>query len=172
MSSSIKKMENVRMMTSRKSAVQMIAAAGIVASLAIGFAAAHGNKNWPVPAEAKKKQNPLPSTPAALQAAKAVYDDKCLQCHGDTGKGDGPEAAMYDVKPANFADAHMMGEMTDGEIFYKMSEGRMPMPAFKKQLTDEQRWQLVHFVRTFAPKPAHKYEPAKPAAKKPASRKS
>jgi mono/diheme cytochrome c family protein len=50
--------------------------------------------------------------------------------------------------------------MTDGEIFWKMTEGRKPMPSFKKQLTDEQRWQLVNFLRTFAPKPV-----AKPAAK-------
>jgi len=46
----------------------------------------------------------------------------------------------------------MMEEMTDGEIFYKISEGRRPMPSFKKRLTEEQRWQLVNYVRTFAPK--------------------
>ena len=136
-----------------------------VAALAL----AHGS-NWPVPEAAKKMKNPVPLSDAALQAAKAIYEEKCAQCHGDTGKGDGSEAAMYDVKPANFSDAHMMGEMTDGEIFYKMSEGRQPMPAFRKQLTEEQRWQLVHFVRTFAPKPQPKKDEAKPAKKAPAKK--
>ena len=139
----------------------LIASAGVTLRVA-----AHGS-NWPVPEAAKKMKNPVPLSDAALQAAKAIYEDKCAQCHGDTGKGDGSEAAMYDVKPANFSDAHMMGEMTDGEIFYKMSEGRQPMPAFKKQLTEEQRWQLVHYVRTFAPKPQPKKEEAKPAKKVP-----
>ena len=67
---------------------------------------------------------------------------------------------MYSVKPANFTDSHMMSEMTDGELFWKLSEGRRPMPSFKKRLTEEQRWQLVNFVRTFAPPPPL---PAKPA---------
>ena len=113
----------------------------------------HGKEPWPAPAAEKARKNPLASSPAVLQAARAVYTDKCEQCHGERGKGDGPEAMMYDVKPANFSDAKMMAEMTDGEIFWKISEGRQPMPSFKKQLTDLQRWQLVHFLRYFANKP-------------------
>ena len=42
--------------------------------------------------------------------------------------------------------------MTDGEIFWKISEGRAPMPGFKKQLSEEDRWQLVHYLRAFAAK--------------------
>jgi len=127
------------------------------------WAAAHDHKNWPVPEEAKKLRNPVPRTDAVLQAARPLYEEKCAQCHGDTGKGDGPESIMYSVKPADLTEAHMMGQMTDGEIFWKISEGRPPMPSFKKQLSEEQRWQLVHILRTFARKPA-----AKPAAKSPA----
>ncbi len=121
--------------------------------------AAHGPKNWPVPEDAAKLKNPVPATEASLAAAKALYLERCAQCHGEEGKGDGPEAAMYDVKPADFTDPHMMGEMTEGEIFWKISEGRRPMPSFKKQLTEEQRWQLVNYLRTLAPNP--------PAAPKP-----
>ncbi len=132
-------------------------------------AVSHDPKDWPVPEEARKMTNPVPLTDAALASAKAIFEETCASCHGDTGKGDGPDAAMYSVKPADLTDAHMMSEMTDGEIFYKITEGRKPMPAYKKTLTDEQRWQLVHFVRTFAPKPAPKAAPksAKPAAKRP-----
>ena len=42
-----------------------------------------------------------------------------------------------------------MSATTDGELFYQISEGRKPMPAFKKRLTEEQRWQLVLLVRSF-----------------------
>jgi len=117
----------------------------------VGWAAAHGPKDWPVPAEAKKLKNPVRPTAAAQASAKSIYLDKCAQCHGEEGRGDGPESVMYAVKPANFTEAHMMREMSDGEIFWKISEGRAPMPTFKKQLTEEQRWQLVHYVRAFAP---------------------
>ncbi len=127
----------------------------------------HDPNAWPVPAEFKKLKNPVPRTDAALAAAKAMFNDQCVSCHGESGKGDGPDAMMYTPEPADLTDAHMMGMMTDGEIFYKITEGRKPMPSFQKKLTDEQRWQLVHFVRSLAPKAHHM-----PAAKKSAAKKS
>lgn len=122
-----------------------------LAALAAGMAAAHG-RPWPVPEAAKQRKNPVAAGEETLRAAKTAYERLCASCHGASGKGDGPEAQMYEVKPPDFTDAHMMGEMTDGEIFYKISEGRDPMPTFKMQLSEEQRWQLVHFLRSFAPR--------------------
>jgi len=43
-----------------------------------------------------------------------------------------------------------MNGATDGELFYQISEGRKPMPSFKKRLSEEQRWQLVLLIRSFA----------------------
>ncbi len=51
---------------------------------------------------------------------------------------------------SNFTDAKIMRPQTDGELFWKISEGRDPMPSFKGQLTDTQIWQLVNYVRTFS----------------------
>ncbi len=132
---------------------------GRTVALALSLALAawvmpHGKDPWPAPEEAKKLKNPVPATEASVAAGKALFLDRCAQCHGEQGKGDGPDAPLYSVKAADFTDAHMMEEMTDGEIFWKISEGRRPMPSFKKQLTEEQRWQLVNFLRTLAPKPA------------------
>jgi mono/diheme cytochrome c family protein len=111
-------------------------------------------------------KNPLPVNAATLAAGKALYADKCAECHGDKGDGKGPEAGMYAVPPSDFSDPHMMSEMTDGEIFWKITEGRRPMPSFKKQFTDEQRWQLVNYLRTFSKSASPSSPPAKPAAKK------
>lgn len=132
----------------------------LLAGMAV-LAAAHDIKGWVVPPEAKAVKNPVEATPAVVAAGKALFDDKCVNCHGDKGKGDGPEADMYDTPPSDLTHPGMLAEMSDGEIFWKISKGRRPMPAFEKQLTDEQRWQLVHFVRTLAPMP-------EPAAAKPA----
>ena len=140
----------------------MIFAGLVVAVALVAAALAHGPNAWPIPEPAKKVPNPVKSNPQVLAAARKTYAEMCVQCHGEKGKGDGSEAMMYAVKPANFSDKHMLDEMSDGEIFYKMTEGRRPMPAFKNTLSEEQRWQLVHFVRTFAAAP----RPAKPAAKK------
>lgn len=140
----------------------VLAVAGATLAMAIG-GLAHGPNAWPVPEAAKKVANPVKSSPAVLASAKKIYAEMCVQCHGEQGKGDGSEAMMYSVKPANFTDKHMMDEMTDGEIFYKITEGRRPMPTFKNTLTEEQRWQMVHLVRTFTAAPAAK-TPAKKTA--------
>jgi mono/diheme cytochrome c family protein len=105
---------------------------------------------WIVPEEAKRMQNPLKPSQADLSGARKLYMDKCVECHGDSGKGDGSQARMYDPLPSNFTDAAHMNSISDGELFYKISEGHRPMPAFKKRFTEEQRWQLVLFLRRLA----------------------
>jgi mono/diheme cytochrome c family protein len=118
-------------------------------SISVVFAI-YQNRQWKIPEEAKLHKNPIQSSPAALAAARAIYFDKCVQCHGETGKGDGPDAAMYYPSPASLIDAKHMSGVTDGELFYEISQGRKPMPSFKKRLTEEQRWQLVLFVRSLS----------------------
>ena len=105
---------------------------------------------WIVPVAEKARKNPLTASEAVLNAAKPVYDQKCVDCHGETGKGDGSDAMMYDPPPANLTDRAHMSKLTDGEIYYQITQGRKPMPSFKTKLTDEQRWQLVLLVRSFA----------------------
>src|SRR6266852_399582 len=113
---------------------------------------AFNNAPWssPVPEEAKQLKNPLPPTAPALKAAREVYADKCAHCHGDTGKGDGRDASRYDPVPMDFTDAKRMSQATDGELFYKISEGKKPMPVFKNKLSEDQRWELVLLIRSFA----------------------
>lgn len=127
----------------------------ILSSIAfcIIYAANHHAWSWPVPEEAKELRNPLQPSAAAVQSARAVYRDKCANCHGDTGKGDGPDAAKYDPVPADFTDAKRMSSVTDGELFYKISEGKKPMPVFKGKLSEEQRWQLVLLIQSFTVSP-------------------
>jgi mono/diheme cytochrome c family protein len=120
--------------------------------LAAGITIAH-DEDWKVPEAAKKVKNPIAPSADGIATAHAIYMDKCANCHGDKGEGDGPESGMYDPPPSDLADAKIMNGMTDGEIFYKIAEGRKPMPSFKNQLSDEQRWMVVNFLRTLAPKP-------------------
>jgi len=118
-----------------------------------GAVVAHHDEDWRAPDDAKQKKNPVPVNESTLAAGKATYTDKCENCHGEKGDGKGSDADMYDPAPSNFTDAEMMNEMTDGEIFWKISEGRRPMPSFKNRLTEEERWQVVNYLRTFAVKP-------------------
>jgi mono/diheme cytochrome c family protein len=44
----------------------------------------------------------------------------------------------------------MMKEMTDGEIFWKITTGKGPMPAYGKEFTQKERWDLVNYIRSLA----------------------
>jgi hypothetical protein len=111
-------------------------------------------KPWVVPEEFMHLSNPLHPSESNSAAARQIYKDECLQCHGPMGKGDGPEAYMHRPAPHDLTDSLQMGHLTDGEIFYQITEGRRPMPSFKSRLTPDQRWQLVLLVRTFAKTPS------------------
>jgi mono/diheme cytochrome c family protein len=108
------------------------------------------NRPWTVPEEAKQIKNPVLLSDAALKSIHPLYLDKCANCHGQAGRGDGHDASLYDPAPTNFTDVKRMDGMTDGELFYKISQGHKPMPSFKKRLTEEQRWQLVLLIRSLA----------------------
>jgi mono/diheme cytochrome c family protein len=106
--------------------------------------------DWSAPAKAKAVPNPVPATPQAIGAGMSIYMDRCQNCHGEDGNGKGQRADKLSVAPADFTDAHAMSAQTDGELFWKISEGHKPMPAFDKKLTEEERWQLVDYIRTFS----------------------
>jgi mono/diheme cytochrome c family protein len=105
---------------------------------------------WNIPEDAKLRQNPIQPPLQALDAARVLYSDHCERCHGKTGKGDGPDATKFSTSPRDLTDASRMSAQSDGELFYKISEGRRPMPEFKTKLTEEQRWQLVLLMRSLA----------------------
>jgi mono/diheme cytochrome c family protein len=138
----------------------------ILFSLASYFAfTAFNSSVWILPPEAKLVKNPLTmETTAAAKQILPVYLDKCAECHGETGQGNGPQAKMYDPRPRTLTDAPHISTVTDGELFYVITQGHKPMPSFKKKLTEEQRWQLVMLVRYFSgtvPPPVPAVPPSK-----------
>lgn len=120
------------------------------------------NKPWIVPPEYKTLRNPLTSSESNLHAARQIYADECAKCHGDRGKGDGPEARSHYPLPADLTNPKLLANAPDGEIFYQISEGRRPMPSFRSRLTEDQRWQLVLLVRSFSRQQANSTTAAPP----------
>lgn len=105
-------------------------------------------KAWPVPAADKAKKNPVPSSAESIKAGKELWSTYCKSCHGTKGLGDGTKAAQLKTEPGDFSLPSFQSQ-TDGEMFYRLSEGRDDMPASKKKVPDEEdRWNLVNFMRT------------------------
>ena len=109
------------------------------------------SKPWPVPDKASSAKNPLTADAKTAQDGKALYITYCAPCHGNNGKGDGPAAAALSVKPANHTSAAIQSE-TEGSLFYKISEGRPPMPPYKSALSESQRWSLAGYIKTLGKK--------------------
>ncbi len=140
--------------------VGLIAIAAAVAIVAMVLAMTRSN--WQAPPDAIARPNPIPSSDISIAAGKKIYADRCASCHGDSGDGKGSEAARYATKPADFADPATIRNATDGEIFWKITVGNRPMPSFKNRLTEEQRWQVIDYIRTFEPQLAPVSPPAAP----------
>lgn len=107
---------------------------------------------WVAPVDARAVKSPLKPTPDVLKAGAESFRENCEVCHGPKGDGMGPTAKTLTIKPANFTDAKLMSQETDGSLFWKMSKGRGAMPSWEDQLSDTERWQLVAYVKTFSAK--------------------
>lgn len=108
--------------------------------------------NWEPPKEAENLKNPVISDPTSISNGKTTYITYCAPCHGDKGRGDGVAAAGLSIKPADHSSIAVQNK-TDGTLYWEMSEGHNPMPAYKTAFTEKQRWDLVNYIRTLAKKP-------------------
>lgn len=141
-------------------ALQTIRSAILIGCL-VGFAflgLSSCGSQWNVPEAAKELKNPIPPNAETLKYARGIYEDRCAHCHGVKGDGKRPPGTTYFylTQPTDFTDAKIMDETSDGEIFWKITTGNRPMPSYKNQLSENDRWELVSFLRTFAhpPKPS------------------
>jgi len=112
-------------------------------------------QQWQAPAEALSLVNPLKNSPDAATKGKEFYMQKCADCHGKEGKGNGWMSAMTkrDGKalPATNLASKVVQANSDGELYWKITNGRSPMPAHRIRFEDYQRWAIVAFVRTLKP---------------------
>jgi len=101
------------------------------------------------------------SSPPQAQKGKPVYEKLCAGCHGIKGRGDGPAADRLRPRPRNFARGQYKFTYTkfgklpqDKTLFRWISEG-LPgssMPPWKDVLSEEKRWNLVAYIKTFSRK--------------------
>ena len=108
--------------------------------------------------EARTWTNPLPATKATIEKGKNLFHGKafCVTCHGKDGKGFGADIEPGIVKgplPRNFTDKEWQAARTDGELFWILkngSKGTAMAPFIPLILTEEEAWQVLRYVRSFA----------------------
>lgn len=101
------------------------------------------------------KKNPIPPTPEGLAGARKLYGYDCAMCHGKEGDGKGDLAAEMKLELHDWRDASTLEKMTDGELFFIISNGKGKMVGGEGDRAPEKmRWNLVNLVRSFGKKGA------------------
>lgn len=124
----------------------------------------HGNKTEVYPygnteeertrAIAELVTNPYPITDAGLAKGKDLYNTFCGICHGEKAGGNGylvRDGGAYPVQPANFLlDEHL--NASNGRYYHAIMHGKNLMGAYKDKINVEERWQVIHYIRSLQAK--------------------
>ena len=88
------------------------------------------------------------------EGSKLFLEKGCIACHGISGRGDGPVGLTLNPRPADLTQHAIPGVHTDAQLFQFLTDGvpNSRMPSFKSKLSEIDRWNLVNFIRTLAPK--------------------
>jgi mono/diheme cytochrome c family protein len=111
--------------------------------------------NGRLPEDYVKAQNDVGYTINAIAAGGPIYAAHCSRCHGATGLGNGELATALSPSPALLAHMIQQPVAIDQYLLWTISEGGKPfgtaMPAFKTELSREQIWQIVAYLRAGFP---------------------
>jgi len=106
---------------------------------AVGF-----GQEWVVPAEKKARLSEIEFTGEMVKLGTQVYQINCKSCHGDPGKNNVTKLMPPPPDPVSAKTQ----QNTDGDLYYKVQEGRGPMPSFKNSLTSSEIWQVIAYIRS------------------------
>ncbi len=131
--------------------VTMGVTCGVVALLTCAAEVRAEREPWVAPSDAVGTVSPQHADDASVARGKAVYSKRCVDCHGKTGHGDGPDAADLSVEPGKF-DGDLLTKETDGALFWKVRTGRKPMPKYSNRISEQETWDVVNYIRTLGKK--------------------
>jgi mono/diheme cytochrome c family protein len=107
----------------------------------------------PLPADAATLTNPVTPTSESQAHAKSLYGMDCAICHGAKGDGKGELVADMGLKLRDFTSAEGLKDLTDGQLFYIIKDGKGKMPSEgPRTKSDAEIWNLVILVRSFGKK--------------------
>ena len=91
-------------------------------------------------------KNPHPITVEFVKRGQDRYNIYCSVCHGYDGQGQGIVVKKGLVPPPSYTSARLL-KYSDGEFFYDITNGERNMPSYKLQLSVQDRWAVVAYIR-------------------------
>ena len=105
-------------------------------------------QTWVVPNDQKAVVAPFKFTPDMQKQGEQIYLKNCQSCHGLLGKDNWAKL----TPPPGDLSKEKAQIQTDGEIFYRITTGKVPMPEFRNILTEDDRWWVIAYLRSSNPK--------------------
>ena len=121
----------------------------LIASALVARGEEPSKGKWSANAAEAQKKNPVAANESSRAAGHKIYSKTCAMCHGKSGDADGPAVIELNIHPAKLSDPRVATE-SDGSLFWKITTGKKPMPAYGKRLSETDRWNLVNYVRTLS----------------------
>lgn len=103
-------------------------------------------QRWDIPADKKAKNSYIKFDDNTAKEGDAIYTKNCKSCHGDMGKANAIKT--LNPPPPDLSSA-LTQALTDGELLYILNIGRNAMPNFKNTLSEEERWKVISYIRSF-----------------------
>lgn len=102
--------------------------------------------------------NPILPDAESVAIGEFHYQQYCAVCHGEEGRGDGPAGLALSPRPVDFGDGHL-NIHPDGDLYYWIQNGieETPMPGFGNQLSSEDTWHLVNYLRRLSAQAQDEY---------------
>ena len=104
------------------------------------------------PADTATLVNPVKPTAESQAHAKMLYGIDCAMCHGPNGNGKGDLVADMHLNLKDMTDPASLKDMTDGQIFSLIKNGKGQMPGEGARAKEADVWNLVILVRSYAKK--------------------
>jgi putative copper resistance protein D len=96
------------------------------------------------------RRSTIPYTAGSIAHGQELYRAQCASCHGVGGGGDGPAGAGLTPRPADLTAPHT-NDHTAGDVFWWLTHGlKQGMPAFGATLSEDDRWDLINFLRALS----------------------
>jgi mono/diheme cytochrome c family protein len=106
---------------------------------------------YKIPPADAARVNPVKPTAESHAKGKKMYGIDCAMCHGEKGDGKGDMGPDYKTMP-DFTNPDALKNRTDGELFYVIRNGKGDMPPEDNRAKDDDIWNMVNYVRSFAKK--------------------
>jgi high-affinity iron transporter len=92
----------------------------------------------------------IPAQVPSLAQGREIYQVSCAACHGATGRGDGPQAAALNPRPANLADAAALTGSSPLDFYRRITVGTAgtAMAPYEHVLSAEERWAVALYTST------------------------